>query len=465
MHAGIAYLRWRGKRSRHSRRMRTRNFVYLVRGPWHYFCFEHWCQCGVTTCTTIRYRQSYLNKIRKFIAPGSFEHEREFTFHCDKLTDFLSFKFPFLQKTDTHRTRGQSTPSLQKQPFIKRSVSFNLCWLINYHFIWSMEGIYCKRTDNCEQLELVQNSWDDFYENEDTDVIPARQSEMTSMKIRTQMLYQLVSLRWLLWNWGHRCYTTSSVWDDFYENKDTDVIPARQSEMTSMKIRTQMLYHLVSLRWFLWKQGHRCYTSSSVWDDFYENEDTDVIPARQSEMTSMKIRTQMLYQLVSLRWLLWNWGHRCYTTSSVWDDFYENKDTDVIPARQSEMTSMKIRTQMLYHLVSLRWFLWKQGHRCYTSSSVWDDFYENEDTDVIPPRQSEMTSMKLRTQILYQLVSLRWLLWKWGHRCYTTSSVWDDFYENKDTDVILARQSEMTSMKIRTQMLYHLVSLRWFLWK
>ena len=34
MHVGIAHLRWRGKRSRHSRRMRTRNFTYLARGPW-----------------------------------------------------------------------------------------------------------------------------------------------------------------------------------------------------------------------------------------------------------------------------------------------------------------------------------------------------------------------------------------------------------------------------------------------
>ena len=33
MHVGIAYLRWRGKHSRHSRRMRTRNFAYLARGP------------------------------------------------------------------------------------------------------------------------------------------------------------------------------------------------------------------------------------------------------------------------------------------------------------------------------------------------------------------------------------------------------------------------------------------------
>ena len=34
MHVRIAHLRWRGKRSRHSQRMRTRNFTYLARGPW-----------------------------------------------------------------------------------------------------------------------------------------------------------------------------------------------------------------------------------------------------------------------------------------------------------------------------------------------------------------------------------------------------------------------------------------------
>ena len=34
MHAGMAYPRWRGKRSRHSRRMRTHSFTYLTRGPW-----------------------------------------------------------------------------------------------------------------------------------------------------------------------------------------------------------------------------------------------------------------------------------------------------------------------------------------------------------------------------------------------------------------------------------------------
>ena len=34
MHVGIVYPRLRGKRSRHSRRIRTRNFTYLARGPW-----------------------------------------------------------------------------------------------------------------------------------------------------------------------------------------------------------------------------------------------------------------------------------------------------------------------------------------------------------------------------------------------------------------------------------------------
>ena len=33
-HVGIAYPRWRRKRSRHSRRMHTHNFMYLARGPW-----------------------------------------------------------------------------------------------------------------------------------------------------------------------------------------------------------------------------------------------------------------------------------------------------------------------------------------------------------------------------------------------------------------------------------------------
>ena len=35
MQVGIAYLQWRGKRSRHSRRMRTLNLTYLARGLWY----------------------------------------------------------------------------------------------------------------------------------------------------------------------------------------------------------------------------------------------------------------------------------------------------------------------------------------------------------------------------------------------------------------------------------------------
>ena len=42
MHHGIAYPRLRGKRSRHSRRMRTHSFTYLARGPWIRNVLTHW---------------------------------------------------------------------------------------------------------------------------------------------------------------------------------------------------------------------------------------------------------------------------------------------------------------------------------------------------------------------------------------------------------------------------------------
>ena len=50
MHIGIAYPRWRGKRSRHSRCMRIRNFRYLTRSPW----------ANLSTCL-MNHRQSILS--------------------------------------------------------------------------------------------------------------------------------------------------------------------------------------------------------------------------------------------------------------------------------------------------------------------------------------------------------------------------------------------------------------------
>ena len=55
MHVGIAHLRWRGKHSRHSRCMRTRNFVYLARGP---LCH-------------IRFQEKPINKLILSYAPRS----------------------------------------------------------------------------------------------------------------------------------------------------------------------------------------------------------------------------------------------------------------------------------------------------------------------------------------------------------------------------------------------------------
>ena len=44
---GIAYPRWRGKRSRHSWRMRTRNITYLVRAPYHDYLHTTKVTCDV----------------------------------------------------------------------------------------------------------------------------------------------------------------------------------------------------------------------------------------------------------------------------------------------------------------------------------------------------------------------------------------------------------------------------------
>ena len=47
--SGFLWSRWRGKRSRHSRRMRTRNFAYLARGPWMPFSRYTGPLCGEFT--------------------------------------------------------------------------------------------------------------------------------------------------------------------------------------------------------------------------------------------------------------------------------------------------------------------------------------------------------------------------------------------------------------------------------
>ena len=65
MHVGIAWLWWRGKRSRHSRRMRTRKFAYPARGPWSTYevCYKQ-CMlnpiiCNRTTSFDTRTYQTY----------------------------------------------------------------------------------------------------------------------------------------------------------------------------------------------------------------------------------------------------------------------------------------------------------------------------------------------------------------------------------------------------------------------
>ena len=54
MHVGIAYPRWRGKRSRHSRRMRIRNFMYLAIDTWRHIIARSIVQLSLTEITAYR---------------------------------------------------------------------------------------------------------------------------------------------------------------------------------------------------------------------------------------------------------------------------------------------------------------------------------------------------------------------------------------------------------------------------
>ena len=54
LHVGIACLRWRGKRSRHSRRMRTRNFPYLARDPCGWIWYPMMNRVSQATWNVIR---------------------------------------------------------------------------------------------------------------------------------------------------------------------------------------------------------------------------------------------------------------------------------------------------------------------------------------------------------------------------------------------------------------------------
>ena len=82
MHVGIAFLWWRGKRSRHSRRMRIRNYTYLVRSPWLGNCsalshclnqgilivyqtLRNTLQCNPNRNTTILYHENTFDNLRR----------------------------------------------------------------------------------------------------------------------------------------------------------------------------------------------------------------------------------------------------------------------------------------------------------------------------------------------------------------------------------------------------------------
>ena len=84
MHGGIAYPRWRGKRSRHSRRTRTRNFTYLARGPLRRHDF--------TMATSVRYERKHPKGWHCFNAGINSANQRLLT-NRGKLFEFTHLRF------------------------------------------------------------------------------------------------------------------------------------------------------------------------------------------------------------------------------------------------------------------------------------------------------------------------------------------------------------------------------------
>ena len=91
MHHATCYPRLRGKRSRHSRRMRTHSFTYLARGPWPstvstydkgrniYNVFSHWLSFGYKTgpsakCTHLQFNLLFVWKIDTLAKWQTFSH-------------------------------------------------------------------------------------------------------------------------------------------------------------------------------------------------------------------------------------------------------------------------------------------------------------------------------------------------------------------------------------------------------
>ena len=115
MHVGIAYLRWLGKRSRHSRRMRTRDLAYLARGPcrqllWQlllayviilFTATQYRTQCGAGKCRISRFEinirvNGMTQKRFLYCYPlwGNLSASRVVSYHKGLVTRTVDFSLP-----------------------------------------------------------------------------------------------------------------------------------------------------------------------------------------------------------------------------------------------------------------------------------------------------------------------------------------------------------------------------------
>ena len=120
MHVGIAYLWWRGKRSRHSRRMRTRNLTYLARGP-------------LSTCFRIPYRrcsQIATEKPSIIFVPNDLRYMRivlQYEYHCGRLCRVWSDKIIVVNYYANHVAKSEINADILSS--VQSSWSLSKLWL------------------------------------------------------------------------------------------------------------------------------------------------------------------------------------------------------------------------------------------------------------------------------------------------------------------------------------------------
>ena len=132
MHVRIAYPRWREKRSRHSRRMRTRNFTYLARGPLmqsrHLFpCISLRQNKSQNEQHSFRLRKGDTLESHLRCSRGNMKHPLMFPMSNNGMS-----VPPVSNKRTPQLLPRKSKRCAQKKPIpIQKEITFQIFWYIN----------------------------------------------------------------------------------------------------------------------------------------------------------------------------------------------------------------------------------------------------------------------------------------------------------------------------------------------